>query len=109
VLIVDFATIALVAASLIAATRSGSLTSNVQTSLQALDSGKAPRSHTHVSTAISDSTTAGRALLTAADAATQNALLGTTTLGFQSGNVKETASLNLETVGTGVTDRTRAA
>ena len=79
VLIVDFATIAL-----IAATPSGSLTSNVQTSLQALDSGKAPRSHTHVSTAISDNTTAGRALLTAAAAATQNALLGTTTLGFQS-------------------------
>jgi hypothetical protein len=49
VLIVDFATIALVAASMIAVTPSGSLTSNVQTSLQALDSGKAPTSHTATS------------------------------------------------------------
>jgi hypothetical protein len=53
---------------MIAVTPSGSLTSNVQTSLQALDSGKAPISHTHPSSAISDSTAAGRALLTAADA-----------------------------------------
>jgi hypothetical protein len=50
----------------------------------------------HVSTAISDSTTAGRALLTAANAAAQNALLGTTSLGFVSGNIKETAGLLLE-------------
>jgi hypothetical protein len=86
----------LVAASLIAVTPSGSLTSNVQSSLQALDSGKAPTNHSHVSTAISDSTTAGRALLTAANAAAQNALLGTSSLGFQSGNIKETAGLILE-------------
>jgi hypothetical protein len=97
VLIVDFSTIALVAASLIAVTPSGSLTTDVQSSLQALDAGKAPASHTHVSTAISDSTTAGRALLTAANVAAQNTLLGTSLLGFQSGNVKETAGLILET------------
>jgi hypothetical protein len=96
VLIVDFATIALVAASLIAVTPSGSLTTDAQTSLQALDSGKAPMSHTHVSTAISDSTTAGRALLTAPTVAAQNVLLGTTALGFQSGDVKETATLSLQ-------------
>jgi hypothetical protein len=42
VLIVDFATIALVAASMIAVAPSGSLTTDVQTSLQALDNGKAP-------------------------------------------------------------------
>jgi hypothetical protein len=96
ILIVDFSTIALVAASLIAVTPSGSLTTNVQTSLQALDSGKAPTAHSHVSTAISDSTTAGRALQTAPNAAAQNALLGTTSLGFQSGNIKETAGLILE-------------
>jgi hypothetical protein len=78
VLIVDFSTIALVAASLIAVTPSGSLTTDVQSSLQALDAGKAPTSHTHVSTAISDSTTPGRALLTAATVAAQNTLLGTT-------------------------------
>jgi hypothetical protein len=96
VLIVDFATIALVAASMIAVTPSGSLTSNVQTSLQALDSGKAATSHTHVSTAISDSTTVGRALLTAADVPTQQTLLGIPALGFQSGNIKETAGILLE-------------
>jgi hypothetical protein len=97
VLIVDFSTIALVAASLIAVTPSGSLTTDVQSSLQALDAGKAPTSHTHVSTAISDSTTPGRALLTAATVAAQNTLLGTTLLGFQSGDVKETATLTLQT------------
>jgi hypothetical protein len=96
VLIVDFSTIALVAASLIAVTPSGSLTTDVQTSLQALDSGKAATSHTHVSTAISDSTTPGRALLTAANVAAQQSLLGISTLGFVSGNIKETAGLNLE-------------
>jgi hypothetical protein len=96
VLILDFSTIALVAASLIAVTPSGSLTTNVQTSLQALDTGKAPLSHTQLSSTISDSTTAGRALLTAPDVTTQNSLLGTTLLGFQSGDIKETATLVLQ-------------
>src|SRR6202022_1524356 len=95
-LIVNLAAVPLVAAAQIAVTPSGSLTSNVQTSLQALDAGKSPTSHTHVSSAISDSTTVGRALLTAPDVATQNALLGTTTLGFQPGNIKETAGILLE-------------
>ncbi|SFI39943.1 hypothetical protein [Bradyrhizobium sp. Gha] len=96
VLIVDFSTIALVAASMIAVTPSGTLTSNVQTSLQALDTGKAPLSHTQPSSTISDSTAAGRALLTAADATAQNALLGTSLLGFQAGDIKETACLTLQ-------------
>src|ERR1700682_436884 len=52
VLIVDFSTIALVAAAMIAVTPSGSLTSNVQGSLKALDTGKAATSHTHVASAI---------------------------------------------------------
>jgi microcystin-dependent protein len=82
---------------MIAVTPSGSLTTDVQTSLQALDTGKAPLSHTQLSSTISDSTAAGRALLTAADATAQNNLLGTTSLGFQSGNIKETAGLILET------------
>jgi hypothetical protein len=97
VLIVDFSTIALVAAAMIAVTPSGSLTTDVQGSLQALDTGKAALSHTQLSSTISDSTAAGRALLTAADANAQNVLLGTTSLGFQSGNIKETAGLILET------------
>lgn len=96
-LIVNLAAVPLVSASQIAVTPSGSLTSDVQTSLQALDTGKAPLSHTQVSSTISDSTSAGRALLTAADATAQNVLLGTTSLGFQSGDVKETATLALQT------------
>jgi microcystin-dependent protein len=91
VLIVDFSTIALVAAAMIAVTPSGSLTTNVQTSLQALDTGKAPLSHTQVASTISDSTAAGRALLTAADAAAQQAALGLASIGFVPGNIKLTA------------------
>ena len=72
------------------------LTSDAQTSLQALDTGKAATSHTHPSSAISDSTAAGRALLTAADVNAQNVLLGTTLLGHQPGDVKETACLILQ-------------
>jgi hypothetical protein len=97
ILIVDFSTIALVAARLIAVTPSGSLTTNVQTSLQALDTGKAPLSHTQLSSTISDSTSAGRAILTAADVPTQQTLLGMTVLGFQPGDVKETACPVLQT------------
>lgn len=94
-LIVNLAAVPLVNASQIAVTPSGLLTSDAQTSLQALDSGKAATSHTHPASAISDSTAAGRALLTAADATAQNILLGTNLLGFQSGDVKETAALSL--------------
>ena len=90
-LIVNLASVPLVAASQIAVTPSGSLTTDVQGSLQALDTGKAPLSHTQLSSTISDSTTAGRALLTAANTTAQNALLGTSLLGFQSGDIKETA------------------
>jgi microcystin-dependent protein len=95
-LIVNLAAVALVNASQIAVTASGSLTTDVQGSLQALDSGKAASSHTHPSSALSDSTAAGRALLTAADATAQNVLLGTTSLGFQSGDIKETAVIVLQ-------------
>lgn len=81
-LIVDLSTIPLAAASQIAVTPSGSLTTNVQTSLQALDSGKAALSHTHTSTAITDSTAAGRAMLTAANVAAQQTLLGLGSLAY---------------------------
>jgi hypothetical protein len=86
-----------VAASQIAVTPSGALTSDVQTSLQALDTGKAPLSHSQLSSTISDSTAAGRALLTAADVPTQQTLLGMTVLGFQPADVKETACPVLQT------------
>jgi hypothetical protein len=95
-LIVNLAAVPLVAANQIAVTPSGSLTTDVQGSLQALDAGKAPLVHTQLSSTISDSTAAGRALLTAADATTQNTLLGTTSLGFQSGDIKKTAVLVLQ-------------
>jgi hypothetical protein len=49
-------------------------------------------SHTHTASAISDSTTAGRALLTAADAAAQRTTLGLGTLATQSGTFSGTSS-----------------
>lgn len=57
----------------------GSITGTLssQTDLQSALNGKAATGHTHPSTDISDSTAAGRALLTAADAAAQTALLDT--------------------------------
>lgn len=74
-LIVDLSTIATVSATQVAVTPSGNLTTNVQTSLVALDAAKAATSHTHPSSAISDSTADGRAFLTATLAA-QKVLLG---------------------------------
>jgi len=49
-------------------------------------------SHTHTASAISDSTTAGRALLTAADAAAQRTSLGLGTLATQNGTFSGTSS-----------------
>jgi hypothetical protein len=49
-------------------------------------------SHTHTASAISDSTTAGRALLTAADAGAQRTALGLGTLATQSGTFSGTSS-----------------
>ena len=80
-LIVDLSAIALVNASQISVTPSGVLTTDAQTSLQALDTGKAPLSHTQLSSTISDSTADGRAFLTATLAA-QKALLGLGNLAF---------------------------
>ena len=48
-----------------------------QVDLQTVLNGKAPTVHTHIATAITDSTVAGRAMLTAADAAAQTGLLNT--------------------------------
>jgi hypothetical protein len=76
VLIADLTAITLVAANQIAVTASGMLTTDVQGSLQALDAGKAATSHTHPSSAITDSTAAGRAMLSAANLAAQHTLLG---------------------------------
>jgi hypothetical protein len=94
-LIADLSSVPLKNASQIAVTPSGTVTSDAQTSLQALDSGKAATSHTHPSSAISDSTVAGRALLTAADVATQNTLLSTPLPGFRPGMIAETVEITL--------------
>jgi hypothetical protein len=48
----------------------------ISTATQTALDGKAPTSHNHTASQISDSTTAGRALLTAADAAAQRSSLG---------------------------------
>lgn len=75
-LIVDLSALTIVAASAIAVTPTGGISSvTVQAALAELDSEKAALSHTHLSSAISDGTAAGRALLTAADAAAQRTAL----------------------------------
>ena len=56
---------------------------NFTNSLQVNGTGVSVSGHSHVSTDISDSTTAGRALLTGADAATQRTSLGLGTIATQ--------------------------
>lgn len=76
-LIVDLSTIPLVDATQIAFTPTGGIAaSTVAGALAELDSEKAASSHTHPASAISDSTAAGRTLLTAATAAAQRTALG---------------------------------
>jgi microcystin-dependent protein len=75
-LIVNLASVPLVNASQIAVSPTGGISAvTVQAALAEVDAEKAPLSHTHVATQISDSTAIGRALLTAADAAAAGALL----------------------------------
>lgn len=83
-LIVNLAAVPLVTATQIAVTPSGLLTTNVQTSLQALDSGKAATSHTHPSSALTDGTAAGRAMFSAVNVAAQQSLLGLGALAYLS-------------------------
>lgn len=76
-LIVDLSAVPLVDASQIANTPAGSIAATtVQAAIDELAAEKAATSHTHTSSAISDSTAAGRALLTAANVAAQQAILG---------------------------------
>jgi hypothetical protein len=75
--IVDLSNLTIVAADQIAVTPAGSIAAtDVQAALEELDSEKAAISHTHPSSAITDGTAAGRALLTAATAAAQRTALG---------------------------------
>jgi hypothetical protein len=80
-LIFDLSAIPIVAASAVTVAPSGLLTTNVQTSLEALDSGKAPTSHTHTVSQLSDSTADGRAFITT-NLAGQKTLLSLGSLAF---------------------------
>lgn len=64
----------------------------VSTSDSRLSDARTPTAHTQTASTISDSTTAGRALLTAADAAAQRTALGLGTLATQSGTFSGTSS-----------------
>lgn len=76
-LIVDLSALTIVDADQIANTPAGSIAATtVQAAIDELASEKAASSHTHPSSAISDGTAAGRALLTAANAAAQRTALG---------------------------------
>ena len=82
-LIVDLSTLTIGAASAVAVTPTGNIAStDVQAALAELDSEKAATSHTHPASAISDSTAAGRNMLTAANVTAQQALLGLGSLAY---------------------------
>lgn len=75
-LIVDLSGLQIVAASQISNTPAGSISAvTVQAAIDELASEKAATSHTHPSSAITDSTAAGRNMLSAANVAAQQALL----------------------------------
>lgn len=77
--IVDLSGIPLTSAAQVAVTPAGNISStDVQAALSELDSEKAAVSHSHLASAISDSTSAGRSILTAADIAAIKTLLGLT-------------------------------
>ena len=76
-------------------TLTGTLTGpsgNFTQSLLVNGTGVSISGHTHLSTAISDSTTAGRALLTGTDATSQRTSLGLGTLATQNGTFSGTSS-----------------
>lgn len=82
-LIFNLATLTFGTATAITVTpNGGNVATNVQTSLTNLDSNKAATSHTHTSSQISDSTSAGRGMLTAANVAAQQTLLGLGSLAY---------------------------
>lgn len=99
-LILDLTTIPITAASQVSFTPGGGLAStDVQDALVELGNGKAATSHTHASTAISDSTAAGRAMLTAANVAAQQSLLGLGSLAFLNSVTITNLSQNLTLTG----------
>jgi hypothetical protein len=76
-------------------TLTGSISSpsgNFTQSLQVNGTGVSLSGHTHIASNISDSTTAGRALLTGADASAQRTSLGLGTLATQSGTFSGSSS-----------------
>lgn len=75
-LIVDLSTIATVSATQVAVTPAGGISATtVAAAINELDAEKAALSHTHLSSAITDSTAAGRNMLAAATTTAQRALL----------------------------------
>jgi hypothetical protein len=76
-LIVDLSDLTIVAAAQIAFTPAGAISSTtVQAAITELDNEKAALSHTHTASQISNSTAAGQAILTAANASAQRTALG---------------------------------
>lgn len=83
-LIIDLSALTIVDASNIANTPAGTVAATtVQAAIDELAAEKAALSHTHLASAISDSTAAGRGMLSAANVAAQQALLGLGDLAFE--------------------------
>lgn len=95
-LILDLSDIEVVDADQIAVTPAGGIAStNVQDALEELDAEKAASSHSHPATGISDSTTIGRTILTAADAAAVLTALGISGAAPNYGDIKATAAISV--------------
>lgn len=96
-LIADFSNIEVGSASQIAFTPAGNIAaSTVQAAIEELDSEKAALVHTHTADQISDSTSFGRDLLTAASVSAQRTSLGIGEGYYKPGDIKDTARLTLD-------------
>lgn len=94
-LIADLSSIPLTSAAQIAVTPTGGIAAtNVQSALAEIDAEKALLSHTHPATGISDSTSTGRSLMTAASTAAVLSLLGITDASPVVGELRHMAVLS---------------
>lgn len=99
--------VVVLAAADVGARPAGAIPQGDVTNLVSDLSGKAPTSHTHTATGISDSTTVGRNVLTAADAATARTAIGAGTSDLALGTTGSTAKAgNYQPAAANISDST---